>query len=357
LYHADIAEREGVGQRKFLHDFPLENWVDHINFVEFPFDNDREFGYPQDVSLLYVLAHRNAANLIKIHPSNLKYHEVEKGRFGTPLFAALVAGSEEVVCTFIDLDIETEPPQSWLRNLPRHFHHDSRTKDVFKEPFMFRQRTILSRLAQLGHDVMFALALKKEGMEINARDHDGRSALTYAAMGGFDVIAKLLVETHIVDVDAKDDRGRTPLLYAASFGHTSVIKLLLTTRKVDVDVRDKYGQTPIYHAAYSGRTAALGLLLRTEEVDVNIKDVQGNTPLFYAAFNRHAAVVKLLLEVGKADMNLGQQPLYGLGGMNEEIVSLLHQYRAVEMDNMGRIELSYAAEKCETTMVDHWLYA
>jgi ankyrin repeat protein len=45
---------------------------------------------------------------------------------------------------------------------------------------------------------------------------------------------KLLVETCKVDVDLKDKNGRTPLSWAAQNGHEAIVKLLVETGKVDV---------------------------------------------------------------------------------------------------------------------------
>jgi hypothetical protein len=89
-----------------------------------------------------------------------------------------------------------------------------------------------------------------------------------------------------IDVDAKDDNGWTPLSWAAERGHEAVVKLLLGTGKVDVDAKDEeYGWTPLSLAAENGHEAVVQLLLGTGKVDIDTKDNDGRTPLSWAAEN------------------------------------------------------------------------
>jgi ankyrin repeat protein len=69
----------------------------------------------------------------------------------------------------------------------------------------------------------------------------------------------LLLETGKVDVDSKDENGETPLSWAAYNGHEAVVKLLLETGKVDVDLKDRVGKTPLSWAAQNGHEAVVKL--------------------------------------------------------------------------------------------------
>jgi ankyrin repeat protein len=72
---------------------------------------------------------------------------------------------------------------------------------------------------------------------------------------------ELLLETGKADVNSKDGDGRTPLSWAAVNGHEAVIKLLLETSKVDVESKDtEYGRTPLSWAAENGHEAVVKLL-------------------------------------------------------------------------------------------------
>jgi ankyrin repeat domain-containing protein 50 len=129
------------------------------------------------------------------------------------------------------------------------------------------------------------------------------SSLTIASYFGLNAVVKLLLETGKVDVDSKDADGQTPLSWAAEEGHEAVVKLLHETGKADVDLKDADGQTPLWWAAEAGHEAVVKLLLETGKVNVDSKDTDGQTSLSLAAREGHEAVVKLLLETGKADVD------------------------------------------------------
>ncbi|KAL8364524.1 hypothetical protein RB595_003687 [Gaeumannomyces hyphopodioides] len=199
--------------------------------------------------------------------------------------------------------------------------------------------------------VKLLLAIGK--VDVDAKDNDGRTSLSWAAENGHEAVVKLLLATGKVDVDAKDKRwGQTPLSWAAEEGHEAVVKLLLATGKVDADAKDNNGWTPLSWAVRGGREAIVKLLLATGKVEVDAKDNEyGQTPLSWAAEQGHEAVVKLLLATGKVDVdakdNNGRTPLsWAARGGHEAIVKLLLATGKVDVDakdNNGRTPLSWAA--------------
>ncbi|KAK3387774.1 ankyrin repeat-containing domain protein [Podospora didyma] len=68
--------------------------------------------------------------------------------------------------------------------------------------------------------------LVDRGADIEARVHDGRRALHYAAFKGNDACAAALI-SHGADLEAEDDNGWTPLHFAARYHQLGVVKLLL----------------------------------------------------------------------------------------------------------------------------------
>ncbi|RAK82865.1 ankyrin, partial [Aspergillus costaricaensis CBS 115574] len=109
-------------------------------------------------------------------------------------------------------------------------------------------------------------------------------------------IVQLLLDTRRVDVESKDSEGRTPLSWAAENGHEGVVQLLLDTGRIDMESKDsEYGRTPLSWAARNGHERVIQLLLDTGRVDVESKDSEyGQTPLSWAAENGHEGVVQLL---------------------------------------------------------------
>ena len=80
-----------------------------------------------------------------------------------------------------------------------------------------------------------------------------------------------------VDVDAKDNDGRTPLHYAAKYATKEVVELLIPNG-ADVNAKDRFGFTPLREAAWYGHKEIAELLL-DKGTDVNAKGADGKTPL------------------------------------------------------------------------------
>ena len=187
-----------------------------------------------------------------------------------------------------------------------------------------------------GHKEMIDLLLK-EGVEMEAKDIDGRTALLVAVIEGHEVVVRLLLERG-ADINAIDGYGQTALHWAASEMNPAMLEILLengaditaicdgrsamhfaaangqeaTLRmllakgagKIDADSGDKYGCTPLYLAAQNGHEVIVKLLLNTDEVEPDLKTEGGWTPLLIAAENGHEAVVKLLLNTDGVNPNL-----------------------------------------------------
>ncbi|KAK4118021.1 ankyrin, partial [Parathielavia appendiculata] len=64
-------------------------------------------------------------------------------------------------------------------------------------------------------------------VDVNVRDNDGQTPLSWAAGNGHEAVVKLLLGTGQVDVNAEDNNGWTPLTRAAEKGHEAVVRLLL----------------------------------------------------------------------------------------------------------------------------------
>lgn len=104
-----------------------------------------------------------------------------------------------------------------------------------------------------------ARTLWKAGAAINLADHNGKTALHYAAeVGSGGITADLLGRSGIA-VDAVDKSGYTALSIAAGKGFDNIVRLLLE-HSADRDLTDEYGDTPLDRANDEGHATVVALL-------------------------------------------------------------------------------------------------
>lgn len=130
------------------------------------------------------------------------------------------------------------------------------------------------------------------GMDVDAANADGETALMAASEQGHVDVARLLLERGADTGRATIRTRRTAIFTAASGGHAAVIRLL-AAHGADVNARDNTNSRPLHVAALWGHAAAVQALL---ELGANpgFRDGLSNTPLMVAEQNGHAQVVKLL---------------------------------------------------------------
>lgn len=92
-------------------------------------------------------------------------------------------------------------------------------------------------------DSKIVLELLSKGIDINARDMDGYTALLFAASQGSKDIVEMLLKAG-ADVNAQNIEGQTALMRAAHFGLKDIVKMLIT-HKANVNIKDKRGRTAL----------------------------------------------------------------------------------------------------------------
>lgn len=130
------------------------------------------------------------------------------------------------------------------------------------------------------------------GLPVNGPNARGDTLLTVAAYAGQMPAVRVTLARPGVEVDARNKMGLTALAAAGFKGHVEIAQLLVA-HKADVNAANGSGQTALMFAALTGRTAMVEYLLSAGATPA-AADKAGNTPLSLARTQGAAGVVKLL---------------------------------------------------------------
>jgi ankyrin repeat protein len=143
-------------------------------------------------------------------------------------------------------------------------------------------------------------SLLQRGVDVNARQADGTTALYWAALNNDVETARLLIRAG-ADVKTPNRYGVAPLSVACINGSAPMIELLLKAG-ADANAAMTEGETALMTAARTGVSDALEVLL-AHGAEVNARErTRGQTALMWAAGEGHASAIRTLLERG-ADLN------------------------------------------------------
>ncbi|RSL82872.1 hypothetical protein CEP51_004869, partial [Fusarium floridanum] len=178
-----------------------------------------------------------------------------------------------------------------------------------------------------------AILLLEKGADPNlGRPYEGETLLCYAASEGMVKFVREFISKGWADVQARNVDGHNALCNAAKSSQLEILELLLDAGRVGINVRCGHGQTLLHHATNAVRwkevasflfekgnpdldaqdtkamdsSSVVQRLLSTEGVDLNAEDERGWTPLFWAVQDSKAShlVGLLLIEgAGKIDIN------------------------------------------------------
>ena len=208
-----------------------------------------------------------------------------------------------------------------------------------------------------------------KGLDINAKNKDGVTALQIATLLGQYEIAELLVQKG-ADVNTKANDGTTALHSAAFLGRYKEAKLLLENR-IDANIRDNDGATAIDILNLDWRTTQFVAQMLSLQVDkdkvedgrnkikkllgqqVASLDNQSNQSDFVGQ-SLHEAVLVGNLEgvkrhiVAKSDLNQKDPNLQGQGASALHIASIFGQLEIVELLIQAGVDLNQADREGST---------
>ncbi len=174
--------------------------------------------------------------------------------------------------------------------------------------------TPLIRAAKAGC-IPWLKALIDHGVDINETDGLQKTALHWAAIGDKkDVVTELLNKRDDIDPNLQDHEGKTSLSWAVFRNHSpstnlDTLKLLLDFEKTDVNLPDASKKTPLMEAVmvkpvtmdpeedvskYISSTDIVELFLVHPRVDVSLKNVDDLTALDFAKMASNSEVATLL---------------------------------------------------------------
>ncbi|KAJ7319384.1 hypothetical protein DFH08DRAFT_1086266 [Mycena albidolilacea] len=136
------------------------------------------------------------------------------------------------------------------------------------------------------------------GAGVHRGNADG-SALHAASGHGHTEIVRLLLEKGI-DFNAKDGKGRTALEVACTEDHTDVVRLLLESG-ADTNAKGAFLGTALQAASWVGNKEVVGLLL-AHGADINAQGKYFGSALQAASSHGNTEITRILLERG-ADSN------------------------------------------------------
>ncbi|MEQ2230180.1 hypothetical protein ILYODFUR_026573, partial [Ilyodon furcidens] len=155
-----------------------------------------------------------------------------------------------------------------------------------------------------GHDSAAELLVKTVGPHIvHTNDDKGRTPLHAAAYSG-SVAGLQLVLAHGVQVNAVDHFGFSAVMVAADCGQTMAVEFLLQKAKPDLTLVDVNNNTALHLACSKGHEMCALLILGeiTESSLINARNNSLQMPLHIAARKGLATVVQVLLSRGAAVM-------------------------------------------------------
>ncbi|KAL7900825.1 hypothetical protein HDV64DRAFT_245191 [Trichoderma sp. TUCIM 5745] len=318
LFHANAAQKYGINQAEFLKEFDADIW----NMVRGIFQDGVNSSGPR---LLYTLAAENMSHLIGIYPSKLAFSEVGEEYFGTPIFAALAKGNNEVVLELLKAQAE---------NIPS-FH------DLYEE---YRRKNFTVR------DFRLHSTFPRHGNILSHFTHpdEGNKILQVA----------ILLSMHHLNLDWEDECSQSPLLFAYSKGNKALLDVLIEKCISDVDDITLFSHALLRTAVTKGHGDFFKLLLQ-KGAKIDARNYLGNTLLFIAVEKRDIDMIQLLISAG-ADIEAcgwnGTMSPLGLALRNgsKDLVDMLLENGADidAMDHRGLTLLIQAIEDgCEDTAI------
>ena len=128
--------------------------------------------------------------------------------------------------------------------------------------------------ADVAHEI-----LKRNNVNLNAQDTEGRSALYWACRNSLSDVALEILKRDNVNVNSQDTEGRSALYWVSRNNLSDVANEISKRDNVNVNVKDFDGQTALLCTSSKGMVEAFSAPLRYNKVDANVKNKKRSTTL------------------------------------------------------------------------------
>lgn len=256
--------------------------------------------YPTDTTPVHIAAYlgdEQVARLLLPH-----YHsslELQDSHFDTPLLKAIELGHEAIVNVFLEHGVDTEGGTESALNCAARTGQDGIVRLLLERSMTHGGRRLKEErdlfVAAIVGDMEAVANLIRTGVNLDATDIDGGTALQWASWYGRAAVVSCLLEAGST-IEASDRNGRRALHEAAERGHAAVLEILLR-HGADFTAKDRFGLTPLHRAALADTPVVASTLL-VRGADPSVIDNDGDTPLHIAVGMGRVETVRLFLESG-----------------------------------------------------------
>ncbi|TFK19437.1 ankyrin, partial [Coprinopsis marcescibilis] len=208
--------------------------------------------------------------------------------------------------------------------------------------------------ARKGEPEIVRLLMEVEGVDVNAVDWEGKTALALAARKGRHDIVRVLLQTKGMDlrgaldealghgqsdvikaliqvarVSLDEESPCNSLMRAAQSGESEAVMTVLNHGTFDINAKDDQGRSALAHSFCnpfsSFSTGATGALLQIPGIDINSTDKYGETILMYASRHLGGDVQKLVETIiklgGPSDICINAKDVYGRTALAHALLS------------------------------------
>jgi len=171
---------------------------------------------------------------------------------------------------------------------------DSPEKVPTQAPLLVADPLAEDQLRQAAYEGVLSIVKEKisQGVNVNAVDAEGHTALIFAAFNGHSEILIDLLNAGAV-VDSRDMMGRTALMYGSTGPFPEAVKILLDKGADPNAVDSDEHFTALMHAAAEGHLEVVKVLM-SNGADHTLKDIDGDDAASFAQQSGHSQVVEYL---------------------------------------------------------------